>query len=195
MEAEVKLLETETFSRLLKQAAELGNPDQIALLWSETPAHIKKMHGMAAIYFAAMIEAGAGNTIEAELAQALSVSLDDTLLVLYGSVQSNDASRQLANAEQWLIAGPDNAVLLALLGKLCLQLGEHERAEHYLNQSLASDPTVQAYQLLGDLYFVQNEKDKSCASYKSALELSSSEIVTRLEQIAEYGEPDPATLI
>jgi len=188
MEAEVKLLETETFSRLLKQAAEMGDAKQIALLWSETPTHIKKMHGMAAIYFAAMIEAGAGNTIEAELAHTLSVNLDDTLLVLYGSVQSNDAAKQLANAEQWLISGPNNAVLLSLLGKLCLQQGEYEKAEVYLSQSLASDPTVQAYQLLGDLYFAQNEKDKACASYKSALELSSSEIVTRLDQIAEYGE-------
>ncbi|HSN24017.1 MAG TPA: heme biosynthesis HemY N-terminal domain-containing protein, partial [Methylomicrobium sp.] len=88
MEAEVKLLETETFSRLLKQAAEIGDANQIALLWSETPTHIKKMHGMAAIYFAAMIEAGAGSSIEDELAHTLSVKLDDTLIVLYGSVQS-----------------------------------------------------------------------------------------------------------
>lgn len=188
MEAEVKLLETETFSRLLKQAAELGDANQIALLWSETPAHIKKMHGMSAIYFAAMIEAGAGSMIEEELAHMLSIHLDDTLLVLYGSVQSNDAVKQLATAEQWLIAGPNNPVLLAMLGKLSLQLGENEKAENYLSQSTAADPSVEAYQLLGDLYFGQNEKDKACESYKSALELSSSEIVTRLDQIAEHEE-------
>ncbi|MGR8942505.1 MAG: heme biosynthesis HemY N-terminal domain-containing protein, partial [Gammaproteobacteria bacterium] len=186
MEAEVKLLEAETFSRLLKQAAEIGDVNQIALLWSEMPTHIKKMHGMAAIYFAAMIEAGAGSSIEEELALTLSVNLDDTLLVLYGSVQSNDAPKQLATAEQWLLAGPQNAVLLSVLGKLSRQIGEHEKAENYLNQSLKIEPTVQAYQLLGDLYFEQNEKDKACASYKYALELSSSEIVTRLDQIAEY---------
>jgi HemY protein len=188
MEAEVKLLETETFSKLLKQAAELGDANQIALLWSETPAHIKKMHGMSAIYFAAMIEAGAGSQIEEELAHMLSVNLDDTLLVLYGSVQSKDAARQLATAEQWLATGPDNAVLLSTLGKLSLQLGEREKAESFLTQSLALDPSVDAYQLLGDLYFGQNEKDKACESYKSALELSSSEIVMRLDQIVEHEE-------
>ncbi|EIC30662.1 heme biosynthesis protein HemY [Methylomicrobium album] len=188
MEAEVKLLETETFSRLLKQAAELGDASQIALLWSETPAHIKKMHGMSAIYFAAMIEAGAGARIEEELAHTLSVNLDDTLLVLYGSIQSNDAAGQLATAEQWLTAGPGNAVLLSTLGKLSLQLGGGEKAESYLNRSITLDPSVDAYQLLGDLYFGQNEKDKACESYKSALELSSSEIVTRLDQIVEHEE-------
>jgi HemY protein len=188
MEAEVKLLETETFSRLLKQSAESGDANQIALLWSETPAHIKKMHGMAAIYFAAMIEAGAGDAIEEELAHMLSVSLDDTLLVLYGNIQSNDTLKQLATAEQWLIKSPSNAVLLSMLGKLCLQLGEREKAENYLSQSLAIDPSVEAYQLMGDLYFKQNEKDKACESYKYALELSSSEIVTRLDHIAEYEE-------
>lgn len=186
MEAEVKLLETQTFSRLLKQAAAIGDTNQIALLWSEIPNHIKKMHGMAAIYFAAMIEAGAGSRIEDELANALSVSLDDTLLVLYGSIASDDARKQLETAEQWLIANPDNAVLLSVLGSLCLQLGEHEKAENYLNQSLAIDPTVQTYQLLGDLYLKQNEKDKACGSYKSALELSSSKIVTRLDQITDF---------
>ncbi|MGJ0486856.1 MAG: heme biosynthesis HemY N-terminal domain-containing protein [Methylomicrobium sp.] len=188
IEAEVKLLETETFSRLLKQAAELGDASQIALLWSETPAHIKKMHGMSAIYFAAMIEAGAGALIEEELAHMLAVNLDDTLLVLYGSVQSNDAAKQLATAEQWLIADSRNAVLLSILGKLSLQLGEREKAEKYLAQSLAIDPSVQAHQLMGDLYFEQNEKDKACESYKSALELSSNEIVTRLDKIAEHEE-------
>ena len=194
IEAEVKLLETETFSRLLKQAAVIGDANQIALLWSETPTHIKKMHGMAAIYFAAMIEAGAGNTIEKELAQALSVNLDDTLLVLYGSLRSNDTPKQLAAAEQWLLAGPGNAVLLSVLGKLSRQLGEREKAEDYLSRSLAAEPTVQAYQLLGDLYFEINEKDKACASYKSALELSSSEIETHLDQLAEYGEQNAETL-
>jgi HemY protein len=152
------------------------------------------MHGMAAIYFAAMIEAGAGSSIEDELAHTLSVKLDDTLIVLYGSVQSEDVAKQLSTAEQWLIAEPTNAVLLSVLGKLSRQLGEHEKAEVYLTQSITIDPTVQAYQVLGDLYLERNEKDKACASYKSALELSSSEIVTRLDQIAEYEAQNSETL-
>lgn len=194
MEAEVKLLETETFSRLLKQAAELGASGQISLLWSETPAHIKKMHGMAAIYFAAMIEAGAGHMIEDELAQTLSVNLDDTLLVLFGSIASSDPARQLATAEQWLNAAPSNPVLLSLLGKLSRHVGEHEKAEIYLTQSLAAEATVEAHQLLGDLYFESNEKDKACASYKAALELSTSQIVTHLDRIAEHGEQEEAAM-
>ncbi|MGZ8165827.1 MAG: heme biosynthesis HemY N-terminal domain-containing protein, partial [Methylobacter sp.] len=45
MEAEVKLLETEAFSELLKQASEKDNIEEIKALWSEIPAHIKRMQG------------------------------------------------------------------------------------------------------------------------------------------------------
>jgi HemY protein len=56
MEAEVKLLESETFSSLLKQAAKKGDAFEIQELWQSIPEHIKSVQGISIIYFAAMIE-------------------------------------------------------------------------------------------------------------------------------------------
>lgn len=186
MEAEVKLLETETYSRLLRQAAEKGNAEEIQRLWSEIPDHIKNMQGIPAIYFAAMINAGSGEEIVDKLVNILSVTWDETLLVLYGSVQTHDPLKLLETAEQkWLGLHRDDAVLLSMLGKLSKNCNDVIKAANYLSQSIAIEPTVQAYQLLGDLLFAQGDKDKACECYKAGLELSSSEVVKQIDSISE----------
>ena len=183
MEAEVKLLETEAFSQLLKQAAEKGNAEEIQSLWSEIPNFIKTMPGISAIYFAAMINTGAGAGIEQELSDILSVAWDETLLVLFGSIQSSDVSKQLETAEKWSYVHQENAVLLAVMGKLAVKCGDTFKAESYLAKSIAAEPTVQAYQLLGDLLFAQGDKDNASTCYKNGLELASSEVVSRIDSL------------
>ena len=184
LEAEVKLLETQVFSELLKKCAEKGNPEGIQELWLQIPDYIKRMQGISAIYFAAMIEVGAGARVENDLADILSINWDETLLVLFGSLQSFDVARQLETAETWLTSHPNSAVLLAVLGKLSNLCHETHKAESYLSQSISVEPTVQAYQLLGDLLFAQGDKDKASQCYKNGLELASSEIVSRIETVS-----------
>ena len=184
MEAEVKLLETQAYSQLLKQSAAAGNAEEIETLWSEIPNYIKTMSGIAAIYFAAMINAGAGAAIEQELADTLSADWDETLLALFGSIQSGDVEKQLETAEKWSYLHQENAVLLAVMGKLAIKCGDTFKAESYLAKSIAAEPTVQAYQLLGDLLFDQGDKDNAGRCYKSGLELASSEIVSRIDTVS-----------
>jgi len=184
MEAEIKLLETEAFSKLLKQAAERGSVDEIESLWAEIPDYIKNMKGVSAIYFAAMIDAGAGAKVEGGLARALSTTWDQTLVVLYGNVQSIDIARQLETAEQWLLMHPRDAVFLTVLGKLSMKCGDNQKATTYLTKSLSIEPTVPAYQIFGDLLFAQGDKDRASECYKQGLELASSEIVSRIDSIS-----------
>ena len=183
MEAEVKLLETEAYSQLLKQSAEKGNTEEIQSLWSEIPNYIKSMPGISAIYFASMIEAGAGAEIEQNLADVLSVNWDETLVALFGSIQSSNVSKQLETAEKWSYVHQENAVLLAVMGKLAVKCGDNFKAESYLAKSIAAEPTVQAYQLLGDLLFTQGDKDNAIMCYKNGLELASSEVVSRIDTL------------
>ncbi len=185
MEAEIKLLETEAFSKLLKQAAESGDAEAIKNLWADIPGFIKKMSGISAIYFAAMINAGVGAEVEEELANTLVINWDATLLVLYGCVQSDDALKQLALAERWLDLHPNDAVLLMVLGKLSCRCDALEKAQDYLAKSIAIEPTVQAYQLLGDLLFAQGDKGRASQYYKRGLEIASAEVVSRIEDVAE----------
>ena len=131
-----------------------------------------------------MINAGAGADIEDELALALSIDWDTTLLVLFGSVQSNDVLKQLAMAERWLSLHENDSVLLTVLGKLSIKCADIEKARHYLSQSIAVEPTVLAYQLLGDLLSAEGEQIEASQCYKQGLELASSEIVSRINTVS-----------
>jgi len=184
METEVKLLETQTFSRLLKQAAEHNDPQAIQASWDEIPPHIKTLPGIANIYFAAMIAAGAGVNVEPALASQLSRHWDATSLMLFSSIEFDDAAKHLHQAEKWLAVYPGDAVLLRVLGKLALKDGQMEKAEQYLLKSLNTDPSVDAYQLLGEVLLTKDEKDKACEYFKRALELASSEVINRAESVS-----------
>ncbi|WP_411726332.1 heme biosynthesis HemY N-terminal domain-containing protein [Methyloglobulus sp.] len=181
METDIKKLEIEAFGGLLKQAIKQGSTDEMRLLWTEIPNHIKKNPDVAAVYFAAMINAGLGTEIENELVETLTINWDETLLLLFGSLQSNDVFKQLEVAESLLPHHKEDGVLLTILGKLSYKCQDYAKAEDYLSKSIAIDPNVQAYRLLGDLYAVQGEEYKANRSYKQGLELASSGVVSQVD--------------
>ena len=183
METEIKKLEIEAFGGLLKQSINQGSTDEMRLLWTEIPPHIKKNPDVAAIYFAAMMKVGLGVEIENELAETLTINWDETLLLLFGSLQSSDVFKQLEVAESLLPHHKNDGILLTILGKLSFKCQDYEKAEDYLSKSLAIDPNVQAYRLLGDLYSAQGEEHKANLSYKRGLELASSGVVSQVDAV------------
>jgi len=183
MEAEVKLLETETFGSLLRKAAEKGDAENIQQLWLTIPEHVQSFQGISTIYFAAMIEVGAGEKIQDKLVQTIVKGWDDTLLVLFANIQSQDSQKQLQIAEQWLAIHSSNAVLLRILGKISKRCKQMEKAEQYLTKSVGIEPTVAAYQLLGDVLIEKGDQGKACDSYRKGLELASNEVVSSVEGI------------
>ena len=103
---------------------------------------------------------------------------------MFGSIKSRDVTKQLQTAEKWSSLHQEDAVLLTVMGKLAVKCGETFKAESYLAKSIAAEPTVQAYRLLGDLLFAQGDKDNASTCYKNGLELASSEIVSRIDTIS-----------
>ncbi|MDD4914665.1 MAG: heme biosynthesis HemY N-terminal domain-containing protein [Methylococcales bacterium] len=182
METEVKILETRIFSSLLKQAAQ-KDQQAVESCWEQIPQHIKILPGVANIYFAAMISAGAGLSVESAIAGQLARHWDNTLLMLYAGLDIPDVGKHLQDAEKWLAVFPNDAVLLAVLGRLALKDQQTEKAEQYLQKSLRIDPSVDACQFLGDVMLVKGEKDEACQYYKRALELASGEVLNRAESI------------
>lgn len=182
METEIKKLEIDAFGGLLKQTIKQGSTDEMRLLWTEIPPHIKKNPDVAAIYFAAMIEAGLSSDIQTELVETLTINWDKTLLMLFGSLKEQDSRKQLDIAESLLAYHKNDGVLLTILGNLSFKCQEYAKAEDYLTKSNAIDPNVQSYRLLGDLYSVQGEEHKANVAYKQGLELASSGVVSQLEE-------------
>lgn len=182
MEEEIKKLEIDAFGGLLKQSIKQGNTNELRLLWTEIPNHIKKNPIVAAVYFAGMINVGFGNEIEKELVEVLTINWDETLLLLYGSLKSDDTFKQLEIAEVWYPHHKNDVVLLTLLGKLSLRCQDYTKCENYLAQSIATDPTVQAFRLMGELYTVLGDEHKANTCYKQGLELASSGVISQVDE-------------
>jgi HemY protein len=191
MEAEIKLLETETFSALLKKRAESRDADGLRQLWTNVPEHIKTLGGIQQLYAAAMIDAGSGDEVEGLLRRALDKEWSETLLVLYGCILAEDPLAQLSQAEAWLPAHRRDAVLLRVLGKLALRARNFEKAGGYLEESLAVEPSVEAYQLMGDLHYQQNNPGKACFYFRNGLLFASDEVVSQIEQNPEGETSEP----
>lgn len=183
METEIKLLETQTYSTLLKNAAEQRDANKLTSLWEEIPKHIQIFPGIHSVYFAAMIEAGGGTEIEQSVRERLNKEWNDTLLVLYGCIKTENPAKQLKLAEKWLKKRPKDPVLLRILGKLSVYAENWEKAEKYLGGSLGIDPSVEAYQLLGDLLVQQGDKDRASECFRRGLVLASEEVVKNVEHM------------
>ena len=140
------------------------------------------MHGISAIYFAAMTEAKAGNLVEPEITAAINKDWDETLLAIFGSIESDNVTAQLEKTERWLKKHPNDAILLRILGKLSIKLGDAYKSEQYLSKSISIEPTVEAYRLLGNFLSEQGDKDRANECFKKGLELASSEVVHNVEE-------------
>ncbi len=182
LEAEIKLLETETYSALIKQKAEARDAIALRELWLEVPEHIRKSTGIQQLYYAAMIEAGAEVEVEPLVRQALAKEWGETLLVLYGCIHMPDTGQQLGTAEGWVTAHPNDAILLRVLGKLSLRANRLEKAKAYLKSSLAAEPSVEAYQLMGDVLLKQKDPVTACQFFRNGLMFASNEVVALIEQ-------------
>lgn len=184
METEIKLLQTKTYSSLLKKTAAQNDEAAIQACWDDIPGHIQTLPGIANIYFAAMIAMGAGRRVESGIIQQLGKHWDNTLIELYASIETEDAARQLQTAEQWLAVYPSDPTLLKVLGKLAHKMGLQEKAEQYLLKSLQIESSVGACQLLGEVSFSKGDKDQACEYFKRGLQLASSEVLTQLGEQA-----------
>lgn len=181
MEAEIKLLEAETFSSLLKEQAGKRDAQKIQEVWESTPKHVKSIKGISAIYFAAMLEAEAGVEVEEEISAAIDKNWDETLLVIFASIDSKNPKVQLEKAESWLIKHPNDPILLRILGRLSIQLGDAYKSEQFLTKSISIEPTVESYRLLGGFFSERGDKDRANDCYKKGMELASNEVISSVE--------------
>lgn len=193
MENEIRRLETETYSALLKKKAVTRDPSILRETWRKVPPHVQAQTEVGTIYFAAMIDAGAGKEIAEDLRKALGREWNETLLVLYGCIDATDPEQHLELAETWLGPHPNDAVLLSLLGKLALRAGQREKARDYLQRSLAQEPSVEAYYRLGELFFSDRDYQTASNHYRKGLMLASNEVVAQVEHDADQETSDRAT--
>ncbi|MCQ4348788.1 heme biosynthesis protein HemY [Pseudomonas stutzeri] len=135
--------------------------DALRQAWQQLPQAQRQKPALLACYVELLQRLGAGGEAEELLRAALKHDYDARLAYLYGLVQGRDPARQLASAEAWAKARPDDADLLLSLGRLAQRNQLWGKARDYLEHSLRLERRVETYAELARLLARLGEVERS----------------------------------
>ncbi|MDD1648839.1 MAG: heme biosynthesis protein HemY [Methylococcaceae bacterium] len=190
-ESDLRPLEVETYRVLLEKRALTHDPTLIREIWRQVPAQVRSEAVVQMPYCEGMIDAGVGEEVEEELRLALGRDWNPILLALYARIEAVDAARQLSSAEEWLGPHQDDARLLQVLAKFALKAGQTEKAQDYLQRSLALEPTLEACKLMGDQFFAARNFQAASTLYRQGLKIATGEPLDPEEATLARNPPVP----
>lgn len=166
---EINILDSKAYSNLLANEAKRSGKAGLQVYWDELPKNAKQQQDIIHQYAQLLLKLGAYDEAEHVIRNAIKKQWDVNLVKLYGFTISSDLSKQIANAEIWLRARPDEPVLLLTLARLCLAHKLWGKARNYLEATLALQPNADAYAELGRLLSFLGEQQKALDCYKTGL--------------------------
>jgi len=147
--------------------------------WSRLPESARLHPLVARAAARSFLQLGGDRDAADLLAASLEHDWDSDLVELYGECHIADATRQLEQAERWLVLHNHDAVLLRVLGQLCQRAQLWGKAQTYLEASLALDDGWRAHLALGDMFGRQGRDSEANAHFVAALKLATAELKQR----------------
>ena len=143
--------------------------DDLQALWKEVPRAMQRDPTLLEHYATALLTGGAAAEAEQVLRSAINHSWEPPLVRLYGTVQSEDAGRQLVAAEGWLKERPSDADLLLTLGRISMMNHLWAKAREYLEASLRLSRSAEVQGELGRLCAALGDVERGSEHLKEAL--------------------------
>ena len=159
------------WAALCEQPPAANRSAQLTERWNVADKELRDDPRAVAAYARALANAGATADAEATLAKAIARDWSADLVALYGRIVDR-AERQLATAEGWLKARPNDAVLLLALGRLAAANRDWNKAREYFEASLKQQRSVEVYGELGRLCLALGERPRASELLAQGLELS-----------------------
>jgi HemY protein len=184
-----KLLTTGEFEQLQRQVHHKrmaqGSTDlqRLRASWQTVPKQLQRDATTVAAYVDNLIKLGDQDAAEDALLHALRQEWSATLVRQYGYVHSVNATRQLARAESWLIAHPEDAQLLLCLGRLSAREKLWGKARDYFESCYRLERSAEICAELGRLLTALGEPQVAAAYFREGLML-------REETLPELPMPD-----
>ena len=123
-----------------------------------------------AYYKAAAVLTGE-DELEKMLRQELRKHFSAELCLSYARINTNRTDGQLSLLESFLSSHGESAALLAALAIAYKNSGQQDKALQHAEQSLAQQATVQAYQILAEIYAVAGDQEKQLDCLHKALDI------------------------
>ena len=171
---ELASLEVQTWQGRLQTAAtqDTNALQAVQEAWQQVSSSVRRQPELLLAYCTALHRLGADDEAEGLLRKAIKSDYDARLVRLYGLLRSKDSTKQLQQAEGWLVQQPKDPVLLLSLGRLCLSCELWGKARDYLEASLLLQPDAESCAELARLLNHLGEVERSNQLFQQSLELT-----------------------
>jgi HemY protein len=157
-EKQLEKNEVDAYYGTLKSCMKRVDVRRAEQIWQQIPKRLKTNSQLIYIYCSNLIKHDKQEEAEALIRNQLSENWDDELALLYSNLMVDDGTKQLETAETWLHGQARNAVLLLVLGKLCLNCRLWGKARSYFDSSIGIQASTEAYLRLAEL--LENKMDE-----------------------------------
>jgi HemY protein len=148
-----------------------ADAEVLAEVWGKIPRNQRQDVELLQARYTALVRTEQNDLAEKELAAELKREWRAPLVVMYGTIDTGNRSKQLKRAEGWLKNHPDDIDLLLTAARLCLKSELWGKARSYLETVIAVRPTPAAYQEYGHLLNQLGESDGAADAYRQGLNM------------------------
>ncbi|HEY6641725.1 heme biosynthesis HemY N-terminal domain-containing protein [Povalibacter sp.] len=152
------------------QAAGKSRDDKtLAQVWKELPKTLAQRGEIVVAYARAAMACDQEDVAEAELRKFLSKQWDESAVLVYGELDTDEPLITLERAEQWLPEHTEDSALLLTCARHAIRAELYGKARSYLETSIAIRPRFEAWQLLANLFEQLGERDRAIKALNDAL--------------------------
>jgi HemY protein len=151
---------------------QITDEEQLQYIWKRAPKFITNQADIIYLYAKTLLTIDKTEAAENLIADTLEKNWHAELVLLYGSIISENSKKQLLTAEKWLEQHAMDAELLFILGQLSQRNRLWGKAKDYYRNSLAQKPSVRAYAAYAQLLEQLDEKAESLVLYRKGLLLA-----------------------
>jgi HemY protein len=172
-------LERSSYRQLLLDASagdEVLDAATLRGVWQKVPSDLRQESDMLGAYVGLLLRDGDNAAAEKVILRGLKQQWDENLVRQYGLVESANIPRQLAQAESWLSAHPDDPELLLCLGRLSARDKLWGKARDYFENSYRLRRSAEVCAELGRLLTGLGEPKVAAAYFREGLLLSESNL-------------------
>jgi HemY protein len=168
---EFQRLEQQVYTHRLAQSAADTSTAAVNLpnIWKKIPTRLKHDAQIFNTYVSLLIGSGASDAAEKIIVRTVKQEWNPTMVRQYGLMTGGDAHRQLAQAERWLKAHPEDPQLLLCLGRLSARSELWGKARDYFESSYRVEHSAQVCAELGRLLTSLGEPTAAAAYFQEGL--------------------------
>jgi HemY protein len=153
----------------LQAAGKSRDAKALAQAWKELPKTLFQRAEIVVAYARAAMACDQDDAAEAELRKLLNKQWDESAVLAYGDLDSDEPLVTLDRAEQWLPEHSEDSALLFTCARHSISAELYGKARSYLETSIAIRPRFEAWQLLASLFEQLGERERAIKALNDAL--------------------------